>query len=120
MPELGPKVAPVPKLGQCQKLGPPYILSFDAYMNCIGSFGHKRTNNVMERYNRDFNNLIDSHNPGLFVFVVQVREVVKRSKNWHDDALEGSFTNSKVRKELLSPGVPQDFDGWEPKKRRGK
>ena len=38
------------------------------------SFRHQRTNNVMESYNRDFNNLFDLSNPGLFVFCERVRE----------------------------------------------
>jgi hypothetical protein len=37
---------------------------------------HQRINNVMERYNRDFNNLFDSPSLGLYVFCERVREEV--------------------------------------------
>ena len=74
----------------------------------------------MERYNRDFNNLFDSPNPGLFVFCVRVREEMKRCEKWNGDALKGSFTIRKGGKEVLWLEVPQDFEGWEPKKRMGE
>ena len=53
----------------------PYIFSF-AILTSL--YSHKRTNNVMERYNRDFNYLFDSPSPGLFVFCEKVREEAVR------------------------------------------
>jgi len=64
------------------------------------SFRHQRTNNVMARYNRDFNNLFDLPNPGLFVFCERVREEAVLWEETHKDALKGHFTNSQERKEV--------------------
>ena len=36
----------------------------------------------MERYNRDFNNLFDSPNPGLFLFCERVR---REAVQWEND-----------------------------------
>jgi hypothetical protein len=48
----------------------------------------------MEMYNRDFNNLFDSPNPGLFVFCERVREEAEHQEKMHKHALKGCFTNS--------------------------
>ena len=77
---------------------------------------HQRTNNVMERYNRDFNKLFDTPKPGLFVFCERVREEAVRWEKRHDDALKGRFTNRQGRKDISWPEIPFDFDEFEPKK----
>ena len=55
---------------------------------------------MMARYNRDFNNLFDLPNPGLFVFCERVREEAVLWEETHKDALKGHFTNSQERKEV--------------------
>ena len=84
--------------------------------------GHAATSGwtMLWRGKWDFYNIFESPNPGLSVCCVQVREEAKRWEKWHEDALEGSFTNRKGRKEVSLQDVPQDFKGWEPMKRRGK
>ena len=49
----------------------PYIFSIAIFTS---TYSHQHTNNVMERYNCDFNNLFDSPSPGLFVFCERIRE----------------------------------------------
>ena len=34
----------------------------------------------------------------------------------HQDALMGRYTHRQKRKEVSWPEIPQDFDGWAPKK----
>ena len=72
---------------------------------------------MMERYNRDFNNLFDLPNPGLLVFCERVREEAVRWEKRHEDELKGNFTNRQERKEVPWPDIPADFEDWEPKKR---
>ena len=74
----------------------------------------------MQRYNRDFNNLFDSPSPGLFVFCEKVREEAVRWEKRHEDALKGRFTNRQGRKDVPWPGIPDDFEEWELKKKRKK
>ena len=38
----------------------------------------------------------------------------------HEDALRGRFTNKQGRKDVPWPGIPTDFEDWEPKKKREK
>ena len=74
----------------------------------------------MERYYSNFNNLFDSPSPGLFVFCERIREEAVRWEKWHEDALRGRFTNRQGRKDVPWPGIPTDFEDWEPKKKRKK
>jgi hypothetical protein len=68
----------------------------------------------MERYNRDFNNLFDLSNPGVFVFCERVREEALHWEKRHEYALKGSFMNRQCRKEVPWPEISQDFEEWEP------
>ena len=67
----------------------------------------------------DFNNLVDSPNPGLCVFCEQVREEAEVWEQMHENAWMVSYTSRQVRKETPWPEVPQYFEGWDPKKKRG-
>ena len=78
---------------------------------------HQHTNNVMERYNREFNNLFDSPKPGLFVFCERVREEATRWERTHEDALKGKFRHRQKRSEVAWPEIPADFDEWTPPKK---
>lgn len=40
----------------------------------------QRTNNAIERYNRDFNNLFNLPNPGLIAFCEKVKDDAVRGK----------------------------------------
>jgi hypothetical protein len=43
------------------------------------------------------------------------------AKHWesrHQDALMGRYTHRQKRKERSWPEIPQDFDGWAPKKEK--
>jgi hypothetical protein len=79
---------------------------------------HQRTNNVMESYNREFNNLFDSPRPGLFVFCERIRDEAARWVRLHEDALKGNFTHRQKRSEVVWPEVPSDFDEWEAPRKR--
>jgi hypothetical protein len=70
----------------------------------------------MERYNREFNGLFDSPKPGLFVFCERVKDEAMRWESRHQDGLMGRYTHRQKRKEVSWPEIPQDFDGWAPKK----
>ena len=79
---------------------------------------HQRTNNVMERYNREFNDLFDSPRPGLFVFCERVQEEALRWVRTHEDALKGNFKHRQKRSDVSWPDIPSDFDEWAPPKKR--
>jgi O-methyltransferase involved in polyketide biosynthesis len=72
----------------------------------------------MEQYDRVFHNLFDSPKPGVFVFCERVREEAVHWDKRHEDALKGSFMNRQGRKEVTWPEMPQDFEEWEPKKKK--
>ena len=75
-------------------------------------------NNVMERYNREFNGLFDSLNPGLFVFCERIKDEAMHWESRHQDALMGRYKHRQKRKEVSQPEIPQVFDGWALKKKR--
>ena len=64
--------------------------------------------------------MFDSPNLGLFVFCERVREEAVHWERRHEDALECSFMNGQGRKEVPWTEIPQDFEEWDPKKKRGK
>ena len=73
------------------------------------SFRHQMTNNVMERHNRDINNLFDLPNPGLAVFCERVREEAVHWEKRHKEALKGHFTNRQESKEVPWPDILAEF-----------
>ena len=80
-------------------------------------FSHQRMNNVMERYNRNFNNLFDLLKPGLIVFSKRVWEEAALSKKRQKAALKSHFANRQGRKEVPWSDSLPDFEDWELKKR---
>ncbi len=78
---------------------------------------HQRTNNVMESYNREFNSLFDSPNPGLFVFCERVKDEALRWESRHKDSLLGRYTHRQKRKDVKWPEIPKEFNEWVPKKK---
>ena len=80
----------------------------------------QRTNNVMERYNRDFNKLFSCDRPSLFNFCECLYVEAKRWLTQHEDALNGIFTGGQTRNNVDWPQIPTDFEGWSPKKRGQK
>ena len=81
---------------------------------------HHCTNNVMEMYNRDFNNLFDLSTPGLYVFCESILEEAHKWEKRHEDARKGTFISCQRRKQVEWLDIPLDFLGWEPKKKRAR
>ena len=78
----------------------------------------QRTNNVMERYNRDFNKLFPCIQPSLFNFCECLHSEANRWLTRHEDARNGVFTGGQKRRSVDWPEIPLDFEEWSPKKRR--
>ena len=62
---------------------------------------HRWTNNVIERYNWDVDNLFDSPNPGLFVFCKWGREEAAWWEKRHEDALKGVLQTDRGGRKCL-------------------
>ena len=56
---------------------------------------------MMERYDRDLNNLFDLPSPGLFVLCERVREEAEPCKKRHEHALKGHFAIRQGKKKCL-------------------
>ena len=54
------------------------------------------------------------------MFFERVREEAVHWERIHENALKGSSTNGQVRKEVSWSEIPQDFEAWDLKKKRGE
>ena len=97
-----------------------YLVIDNFYVYNVAMFmilRHQRTNNVMGTYNLEFSALFDSPKPGPFVFCERVKDEALHWESRHKDSLLGRYTHRQKRNDVMWPEVPQDFDGWSPKKK---
>ena len=76
---------------------------------CWLRYRHQRTNNVMERYNREFVGKFTTGSPNLFVFCDVIQAKSQKWVQRHEEAKRGTFTCRQNRKDVDWPDIPEDF-----------